>query len=280
MSVATAIGQVSSSLRNLLAGEMTLDPQVDVTILAPDENATDRRVNLFLYRIKENDALKNLDWRVKPGSPGVLLPPPLSVNLFYLMTVYARSADHQTGNITAHQIMGEAMRVFYENPVVPGEYLDEELLDAGEQIRIMLSPIDLEELSNVWNTFKEPYRLSVCYEISVVQLDMLPAAERQMAERVRTIGIPAVEAPFQPPEVDRIDPISGPAGSAVRIYGNHFVGWRAAVSVMGRTFAESERLSSDAFDITLPDDLLPGFHNIRVDISNLTRKTVLFEVTA
>ena len=69
MSASTAIGMVSESLRNLLVGEMTLTPPVDVTILAPDETGGDRRINLFLYQIHESAALKNLDWQVKRGEP-------------------------------------------------------------------------------------------------------------------------------------------------------------------------------------------------------------------
>ena len=81
MSASTAIGMVSESLRNLLDKKMTITPKVDVTILAPDETGGARRINLFLYRILENSALKNLDWQVKLGEPSRIVPPPLSLNL-------------------------------------------------------------------------------------------------------------------------------------------------------------------------------------------------------
>jgi hypothetical protein len=108
MSASTAIGMVSESLRNLLAKEMTLTPTVAVTILAPDEAGGDRRINLFLYRVLENSALKNGDWRMKRGEPARIVPPPLSLNLYYLMTPYAQN-DPLTGNATAHEMLGEAM---------------------------------------------------------------------------------------------------------------------------------------------------------------------------
>ena len=63
---------------------MKLTPPVEVTILAPDETGGDRRINLFLYRILENPALKNADWQVKRGEPSRIVPPPLSLNLYYL----------------------------------------------------------------------------------------------------------------------------------------------------------------------------------------------------
>lgn len=279
MSISTAMGLVSESLRSLLVGEMQLTPAVDVTILGPDEGGGNRRVNLFLYKVQENPVLKNMDWQVKRGEPNQLVPPPLSLNLFYLMTAYAPN-DPQTGNSSAHEILGEGMRVFYENAIVPQAYLTPDLQDAREQIKIMLNSLDLEELSQVWNTFSEPFRLSVPYEVSVVQLDMLSDSERTMAQRVRQIGVPRVAAPFRPPLVEAIAPASGPAGSVVTFTGQFLQGWRAYVTVTGQRIADAQEIINDSFQVTLPGDLPRGFHNIRVDISHLFRRTFFFEVTA
>jgi hypothetical protein len=179
---------VSESLRNLLLGQMDLPQDGDVTVLAPDESSNKKcRINLFLYKVQENPVLKNMDWQVKPGSPSQLVPPPLSLNLFYLVTAYNQN-DQETGNSPAHKILGEAMRVFYEYPIVPLDYFPEGFEESREQIKIMLNTLDLEELSKIWATFSIPFRLSALYEVSVVQLDMLPESEREMAKRVRTIG--------------------------------------------------------------------------------------------
>jgi hypothetical protein len=136
MSASTAVGLVSNSLRNLLVGEMSLGLTVDVTVLAPDEGSSDRRVNLFLYRIEENPYLRNQDATVRSGTPDQLTPPPLSLSLYYLMTAYAPN-DAETGNSTAQQLLGEAMRVFYDHGVVPASYLDAGLQDAREQLQIV-----------------------------------------------------------------------------------------------------------------------------------------------
>lgn len=278
MSASTAIGMVSESLRNLLVGEMVLHPQVDVTILAPDETTGGRRINLFLYKVQENPGMKNMDWQVKKGAPTQLVPPPLSLNLFYLMTPYGPN-DPQTGNSTAHEILGEAMRVFYENPIVHQDYLVDGLKDAREQIKLMLNTLDLEELSRVWNTFTEPFRLSALYEVSVVQLDMLSESEQTMAQRVRQIGVPDVRAPFNPPLVENMEPMSGSTGTVVTFHGKNLTGWRAYVTIMRRLILDGEKLTEDLFTVTIPDDLPAGFHEIRVDISRLYRRTFFFEVT-
>ena len=278
MSVSTSIGLVSESLRRLLTAKMSLSPAVSVTVLSPDEAKTDRKINLFLYKIQENPFLKNADWQIKKGDAGRVVPPPLSLNLYYLMTPYAPN-DPQTGHSTAHKILGDAMRVFYENPVVPSDYLDAAMKSAGEEVRIMLNTLDLEELSKIWNTFKQPFRLSVLYEISVVQIDPLPEKEKPLPIRVRKVGVPVVGAPFQPPLVSSISPASGPAGSSVSVSGDNLDSWKASVTIGRKTVADGILISGQSFSFTLPANLAPGFHEIRVDVGNLCRRTFFFEVT-
>jgi len=280
MSASTAIGMVSESLRNLLVGEMTLAPAPNVTVLAPDESGGgSRRVNLFLYKVQENASLKNQDWQARTGDSSQLVPPPLSLNLFYLMTPYAPN-DPQSGNSAAHEILGEAMRVLYENPILSEDYLVEELVNARHQIKIMLNTLDLEELSQVWNTFTQPFRLSVFYEVSVVQIDMLTESERAMASRVRTVGVPDIRAPYKPPIVHTVSPLTGPAGTTVTLSGEHLEGWSAYVTLMRNRIVDGVEITGNSFDVVLPGDLDPGFHEIRVDVSHLFRKTFFFEVTA
>lgn len=278
MSVSTALGLVSSSLRNLLVGEMRLNPAVPVTILAPDEAGGDQRINLFLYKVEENAFLKNQDWGLKPGNANTLVPPPLSLNLYYLMTPYARN-DAQTGNATAHQILGEAMRVFYENAVIPNNYLETDLKTAREQFRIVYNALDPEELSRLWSTFAQPFRLSIRYQVSTVQLDMLPARERPLAKRVRTIGKPGVRAPFNLPAVLSMTPASGPVGTSITFSGQNLTGWRATVVAAGQTALDKQPLTGDTFNAVVPAGTQPGFYDIRVDISRMFRRAFLFEVT-
>ena len=279
MSTSTAIGRVSESLRTLLLGEMALTPSVPVTILAPDEAGGDRRINLFLYRVLENPFLTNQDWQVDPGDTSRLQPPPLSLNLYYLLTPYAVN-DGELGNATVHEILGDAMRVFHEFPVVPGPYLAGGLETAREQIKITQNSLDIEELSQVWGTFAEPFRLSVLYEVSVVQLDTSAASQQALPQRVREIGVPSIDLPFEPPRVTAIDPVQGPAGTTVTFGGQNLDGWSAHVTVLQQRLLDGVEISGNAFDAPLPGDLSPGFYEIRVDVSTLFRTTFFFEVTA
>jgi hypothetical protein len=255
---------VSSSLRNLLAAEMRLNLTVDVTVLAPDEPAGDRRVNLFLYRLEQNPYLRNLDPSVLASDPRRVVPAPLSLELSYLLTSYAPN-DPEDGNATAHQLLGEAMRVFHEHPVLPAGYLEPGLREAREQLQIVMKPLDPEELSRLWSTFGQPFRLSVLYQVSTVQLDMRPERQVLAAERVRTVAVPSVRHPI--------------GRGTVTFIGQHLAGWCGSVCIGGRTVLDRVPFSGNSLDATVPPDLLPGFYDARVDVAGLFRRTFTVEVT-
>lgn len=278
MSASTAIGMVGESLKRLLDNEMSLSSTVNTTILAPDESAAAGRVNLFLYKIKESPYQRNMDWRVSESDPGRISPPPLTLNLYYLMTAYALN-DDQNGNINAHAILGEAMRVLHQNPVIPASQLVAGLLNASEQIKIIQVQLDMDELSKIWSTFSEPFRLSVLYEVSVVQLDQSADRDRDMPARVREIGVPSITQPYAVPRVSEINPLSATAGATLIVSGENMAGWNAYVTVSGEVIADALALDSDSFEINLPLAIRPGFHSIRIDISRISRMSFFVEVT-
>jgi hypothetical protein len=198
-----AIGGVSASLQALLRDRMELptgmvrsDLEVTVGTPHPDDAASiaePTRVNLFLYRAAENGALKN---QMIPGQghPSEYGHPPLSLVLHYMLTAYGATDDSGLVNETrAHFLLGSAMRVLHDYPVVteslmtinspPTEILHESLRGEFERIKVCLDPISLEDLSKVWTALTRPYRLSTAYTVSVVQIE---------SRRIRTLPAPVL----------------------------------------------------------------------------------------
>lgn len=203
MSTFLAIGGVSASLQTLLRDRMELpagmainDLQVAISMPPPeDENqiAEPTRVNLFLYRATENGFLKN---QMIPGQghPSEYGHPPLSLVLHYLLTAYGATDDQGLGNETrAHFLLGSAMRVLHDFPVItedlltvrsgPTQILHASLRGEFEHIKICLDPLSLEDISKVWTALTRPYRLSVAYTISVVQIE---------SRRLKTLAAPVL----------------------------------------------------------------------------------------
>lgn len=280
MSGPTAISLVSAALQQLLKSRMSL-PEVEVSLLAPDEGGPAKRVGLFLYKVQEHPQLKNEDWQPQRGSPDRLMPPPLFLRLFYLLTAYAPTTDKQDGNRTAQAILGHAMRVLHEHQHIPVEYLADELRTARERLTVMLAPLDMDDLSRIWGTFDQPYRPSVLYEVSVVQIDATPPDPvRPIPERVRRIGSPHISAPFVPPALVAVEPTELGVGQSLIVYGEHLSGWTASATLGGVPLGIDGRLVADQFTLSLPADCGPGLYELQIDIATLCRRTFLVLVTA
>src|ERR1035441_1494840 len=141
MSGYKAIRAVSSTLKNLLSGEMD-DKPVSVTLLPPDvapSTATGKRINLYLYMVTENGYLKNQEIPGE-GHPNSYGHPPLSLNLHYLVTGYSDSDTGDDRDLSAQETLGDGMRVLHDFAIIPNNspYLDSELQNEFERIKIAL----------------------------------------------------------------------------------------------------------------------------------------------
>lgn len=264
-----AIGAVTKAIAELLTRKMNKPPLLGnvtpkVTTLPPDDDRVDDAdgVNLFLYRVSHNPHMSNTPWRGDANSPGGGRRPPLSLTLHYMLTAYAKKADGAAfDDVTAHHLLGNAMAVLHEHPVLNDVHdadfdagLDtqfaRELRDSFEKVKVTMVPSTMEEFSKIWTGLSKSYRLSVVYDVSLVQIAPLshaPAAGppvQDVSARVGTIG---------PPRVASVEPASGPAGGLLTIRGANLKSDAAptVVTVGDVQLAETELLKSTAEEIVL-----------------------------
>lgn len=151
------IGDVTRTLNALLTG---LDVTLESPATLPTGGETDfKKLNLFLYQVLENQFAKNQPW-LSPSST-VEEYPPLALDLYYMLTPYARDT------MSAHQVLNHAMALLHDNAIVAGAQLAGTLATAVEQLAIVMCPVTLEELTRIWNALQSPYRLSVCYQVRI-----------------------------------------------------------------------------------------------------------------
>ena len=174
MSNTRAIEAVTSTLRNLLAAGVTDLPNQNVTTRPLDKvrgsNAIADQLNLFLFQTAHNAAWRNMDAPRRSGA-GVA-PPPLALNLHYLVTALGRDDDETR----SHRWLGAAMMVLHDHPLLGAtEILNaavgSELEAQVERVRITPQPMSLDEMSKLWTTFQTQYRTSVAYQVDVVLID-------------------------------------------------------------------------------------------------------------
>jgi len=171
MSTHTAIRDVSETIRLLL--ETNLHPvnasSIPVTVNSPRRVriARGHLLNLYLYQIQENPFAKN-----RPPIPeGVTRSrrAPLALDLSYMMTPYV--PDGSTDALDEHIIMGDAMRILYDNAAISGVLLQGALAHTTTGITVVLCKLNLEEQTRIWNSLQSNHRLSVCYQARVVLVD-------------------------------------------------------------------------------------------------------------
>lgn len=136
-----------------------------------NDNDGIKKVNLYLYQVLENPFAKNQPW--KSTNKERQQYPPLALNLYYLLTPYS------TEPLDSHELLGESMKIFYDNSIMGQNRLPEALRLTVEQLSISLCPLKIEELTRIWNALQSPYRLSAAYEVKIVLVE---------SDRCKTIG--------------------------------------------------------------------------------------------
>jgi hypothetical protein len=174
MSDSLAIAAVTSALRQRLQRALDASlPGTRVTIRPPDkarDGQAGNQVNLFLFQTSPNASWRNV--APGPAGPGGLRQPPLALNLLYLLSAHGRDDDDPEP--FSQRLLGEAMRVLHEKPVLDLAELGKAPGGSVERVRVTLQPLSLEEIAKLWTIFQTPYRLSVVYEATVVLIDRPP----------------------------------------------------------------------------------------------------------
>jgi len=265
-----AIGAVTGSIAELLNKKLNKPPLMGttttfrVTTLPPDDDRVneDNGVNLFLYKVAESPFAKNMNWRGDRSNPVIGDRPPLALSLEYLVTAYAKKvANSAQDDITAHQLLGNAMAVLHDFPVLnnihDGDFdadvdtqFPAELRDSFEKVKVTLLPTTMEEFSKIWTGLTKPYRLSVVYQVSLIEIaPTVPTRAPAPSVQVAAVGVNALSTP----QIASVKPAQGPAGAQVVITGQGFQspGAQTVVTVGGIDFAESDLTSISPQKIVL-----------------------------
>jgi len=158
MSDYTALSDVGETLIELLREKMQeLIPVDSISLVSPGEieGKDNIRLSIFLYHVEENIYLKNQEME-KIGS-SVLKAPPLALDLYYMITSYPSPGiqDRTDRTREEHSILGKAMQVLHDNPVLTGSVLKGSLSAYDTVLHVMVTSLSLDDMTKIWSTFKE-----------------------------------------------------------------------------------------------------------------------------
>jgi hypothetical protein len=164
------ISDVSRTLRAVLSDALsTLAPPASAELHDLRGNIPDMpaRLTIFLYEVLEDPSARNRPRLrgVSPPNELTIRKPPIALSLRYLLTPWSDD------RLTDHLILGRTMQALYDDAILNGTQLEGNLALTNEALKVSLSPLSLDERTRVWFSIQKPYRLSVAYEVRVVNLD-------------------------------------------------------------------------------------------------------------
>lgn len=130
-------------------------------LVKPDVTGT--QLTFFLHRVTTNEHLRNAS-RVNDKAH---VRAPLTVDLHYLMTVWADSAEAE------HLILAWAMRQLHIHSSLDVSSLTETGgWERGDLINLVPGEMSNEDMMRIWDALNPPYRLSVAYVARAVRVDV------------------------------------------------------------------------------------------------------------
>jgi hypothetical protein len=212
MSNALAIATVTETLLQLLQQRLDVSqvPGALVTALPPDSSSglPDPGVNIYLYQVSPNAALRNADLPTRAADGTLLRRPRTALDLHYLFTFYGDETQ-----LEQQRLLGAVTLALHAQPVLPRDLIQHvqtttsflagaDLAQQSELVRVTPTSFSLEELSKLWSfLLKIDYVLSAAYVASVVLIetdDPVPPP----ALPVQTMNILAL--PFREPVITQV----------------------------------------------------------------------------
>lgn len=177
----TAIVDVGNMLVQLLKEEMVPDVisgSHGIGLCSPTDKG-DFALGIHLYDIRECEEVRtsgmlNTGWDRQQF-------PPMFVSLYYMITAYSDS-DLKFRAAEEQRILGRVMQVLYDHTVVPSGLLPNRL--SGLECRIELVNLELDEKLKLWNTPDTPYKASLFYRVTPVEVE---SARARSVTRVTSI---------------------------------------------------------------------------------------------
>ncbi len=296
MSTAHAIAAVTKVLVNVVdeglkAANLSGIVGSDVTVSALSPQRVDlstandpNQLNIFLYLALPNSGGSGFDLPTRDSAGARLRNTPLALDLYYLATAYG------SGDFFAEMILGHAMQVLHENPILARDAIraklkpsaiptnpevalaDSGLADQTEQIKISQEKLTTEEISRLWSAFGAEYRPSVAYRVTVILIEAhastktaLPVLQRGVY--LRTFNDPLIERLAAKSAADKPALENQPIlpGYILVLAGKRLLGEITRIVLDGvKIDAPGAFISESHIDVPLPATLRAGPHGVQI----------------
>lgn len=229
------IDALDETIRQLLIREMPItDNEIDIAFDQPKREWSARlsrpTINLFLYDIRENAALRKFGWEttsITETSIGRKMAP-LRVDCHYIVSAWANDSSDE------HRLIARTMMALFRYPDITRDMLVDRLRSQAFDIRTRLASHDkLTNPAEVWSALDNEMRPSISY---IITLTMDPWSE-EIDPIVNTVSFGTTQT--QPDEQSKQatathrDSLLASIGGLVRRAGKPVVGAQVAIQGTG-----------------------------------------------
>ncbi len=166
------IADLDESIRQLLVNEIPIkNGEIGISFDLPKREWSSRlsrpTINLFMYDLRENVALRQHQWERMPDAvPGEnqarLKRTPFRVDCYYMLTCWAAEAEDE------HRLLSRSMMVLFRFPVIPQDKLVGLLKAQPFDIQARLASHDkLTNPAEVWSSLDNEMRPSIPFIVTV-----------------------------------------------------------------------------------------------------------------
>lgn len=187
----TALVEAGSALVELLREELTPEPigNRELIALCSPHESENNQLTLYLYQVEEDT--QGVPMGYYEVSRDVQRVRPSRYTLRFLVTAHSK-APVQLRQADQYRMIGAAMQVLKDHPVIDRKYLSGSLAEQNAVINVVLEKTSMDQLLKIWNNNSNAYKLSFVVALSNVEIDS--RRERRFS-RVTDVAIETEQKP-------------------------------------------------------------------------------------
>ena len=166
----TALVEAGNSLVEMLRENLTPEPISNrelISLCSPHESENNQ-LTLYLYQVEEDtQGAQSGYYQVSREVERVR---PTRYNLRFLLTAHSK-APAQLKEADQYRMVGAALQVLRDHPVIDQEYLTGSLAEQGAEIHVVLEKTTQDQLLKIWNNTSTAYKLSFVVLLTGVEID-------------------------------------------------------------------------------------------------------------
>ena len=166
----TALVEAGSALVEMLRENLTPEPigNRELIALCSPHESENNQLTLYLYQVEEDT--QGVESGYYQVSQTVQRIRPTRYNLRFLVTAHSK-APVQLRQADQYRMVGAALQVLRDHPVIDREYLSGSLAEQDARIHVVLEKTNQDQLMKIWNNTSSNYKLSFVVLLTGIEID-------------------------------------------------------------------------------------------------------------